>query len=116
MIKLFGFNQAQQDLHAPELEKRYTRFPHAHSRVPAQTPAKPAMPARQNAPVTPKRPAPRQAQEQAQPASLADQLHSESQISVALLRRALPSRFAEIDAQTHKLAKQNRAELLSHSR
>ncbi|WP_299842364.1 hypothetical protein [uncultured Roseovarius sp.] len=116
MIKLFGSKQAQQDLHAPELEKRYTRFAHTHTRAPVQPVAHTAQHPCQSAPARPKRPAPSAPQEPAQPASLADQLHSEGQISVSLLRHALPSRFAEMDAQTRELAKSNRAELLSPPR
>ena len=115
MMKLFGFKQAQPDLHAPELEKRYTRFPHAHTRTPVA--AKPPAPQPcETAPVAPRRLSARRIEESPQPASLADQLHSEATISTALLRRALPLRFAGIDARTHELAQKETADLQAQFR
>ena len=116
MIKLFGFKQAQPDLHAPELEKRYTRFPHAHNRAPLTVPKAPQMQPCETTKVSPRRPSVRKVAPEVEPASLADQLHSEAQIPTSLLRRALPLRFADIDAQTHKIAQDEKADLMSHFR
>ena len=49
-------------------------------------------------------------------ASLAHQLHSEARISTALLRRALPLRFADIDARTHEIAQKETADLQAQFR
>ncbi len=116
MKKLFNFKQAQPDLHAPDLEKRYTRFPHAHTRVPSKAAKQQTAQPCQSAPVSPRRPSAHSDQDVAEPASLADQLHSEAKIPTALLRRALPLRFADIDAQTHEIARKETESLKSQFR
>lgn len=125
MMKLFGFKQASEDLPAPDLpvpdlDKRYTRFPQNHRRTLASSPASFAQePARQpceTTPVLPRRPSARGVNELVEPASLADQLHSEATISTSLLRRALPLRFADIDAETQEVAKDSIADLQAQFR
>ena len=111
MLKLFGAKQAQPDLHAPEPEERYTRFPHNHSRAPVRYAEKPQKQPCETAPTLPRRPSARKPKEAPAPESLADQLHSEDGISTALLRRALPQRFADMDADTRELAKESVADL-----
>ena len=120
MMKLFGFKQTSEELPAPELQapdldKRYTRFPHKHRRSLATPPVSFAEePARQpceTAPVLPRRPSARRPKQAPAPESLADQLHSEAGISTALLRRALPQRFADMDDETRDLAKEGLADL-----
>lgn len=112
MLKLFDSRQVRGAIDAPEEEKRYTRFPPMHPREHPDVYAKPLRRPCEKAPDREKRPVDHVT---AQPTSLAEQLHSESRISVALLRRALPSRFAEMDAHTRELAERNCAELLSSS-
>lgn len=121
MMKLFGFKQAYEelptpDLHAPDLEKRYTRFPHSHNRMPARRAEEPARQPCETSPVLPRRPSARRAQEEVTTVSLADQLHSEATISTALLRRALPLRFADIDAETQEVAAEGIADLQAQFR
>lgn len=120
MMKLFGFKQAQPDLHAPELEKRYTRFPHNHSRAPLTVPKAPPLQPCETTKVLPRRPSARKiepvAETTVEQASLADQLHSEARISTSLLRRALPLRFADIDARTHEFAREETADLMAQFR
>ncbi len=111
MLKLFGSKQVQPDLHTPELEKRYTRFPHAHNRVPAQHAEEPGLRPCETAPVPPRRRSAHKPAQEPPEASLADQLYSESSISTALLRRALPQRFADMDDETRERAKEGLADL-----
>lgn len=116
MMKLFGFKQTSeelpvQDLPVPDLDKRYTRFPQNHRRTLASFVEEPARQPCETAPVLPRRPSARGVTEAIEPASLADQLHSEAAISTALLRRALPLRFADIDAETEDFAKDSIADL-----
>ena len=129
MMKLFSFKQASDAVPAPELEvpdldKRYTRFPHKHRRTLATPPTSPTAsfteePSRQpceTAPVMPRRPSARGVKERVETTSLADQLHSEAAISTALLRRALPLRFADIDADTRDVAQESVADLQAQFR
>ena len=116
MLKLFGSKQAQPELHAPELEKRYTRFAHTHQRTSVHYAEKTTRRPCEVAPVLPRRPSARKPKEEVTPASLADQLHSEADISTALLRRALPLRFADIDEETQDAAKEGVADLQARFR
>lgn len=115
-MKLFGSNPAQVDFHAPPTEKKYTRFACNHIRPSAQELNGSITQHNQAAPVETPRRVTRAAQEQAPRLSLADQLHSEAPISTALLRRALPLRFSEINEEDHKLAKDSLAGLLIQAR
>ncbi|MFD1158318.1 hypothetical protein [Roseovarius aestuarii] len=120
MFKIFSNSKTDGSIHAPGLTKRHTRFAHSHTRSQPQTRTQietPPVPAKQPCEAStarPKRPAQARILWQNESSnSLADQLHSETEISVALLRRALPSRFAKIDAETRALAKHNQDELLA---
>ena len=104
-MKFFGSKRAQVDVHTTPPEKKYTRFAYNHTRPSVQKLNEPIIQYILAAPVeTPRRVTPA-AQKQAPPLSLADQLHSEARISTALLRRALPLRFSEMDEEDRKLAK-----------
>ena len=125
MMKLFGFKQESNAVPAPELEvpdldKRYTRFPHKHRRTLASPPTifteEPSRRPCETAPVMPRRPSARGVKERVETTSLADQLHSEAAISTALLRRALPLRFADIDADTRDVAQESVADLQAQFR
>ena len=118
-MRLFGSKTVEKSALAQPPEEKYTRYTHRHSRAqvqPVKYASEPATQHCQTTHVSPKRAVSRKPAPVTQEASLADQLHSEEQITTALLRRALPLRFAEIDARTREIAREGAAELQAQNR